>query len=82
MQEAIRARVVRCPCGARMQASDDAALCKMLRDHVKQEHPHAIEAPPDEQVRAMVSCAAYDFEYAPVGEHDGLEEEGFGPEPY
>lgn len=82
MQEvAIKARVLRCPCGERMQASDDGALHMMLRDHVEREHPYT-DGPPDEQVKAMVSWAAYGFEYVPVGPHDGLEDEGFGPEPY
>ena len=79
-QEVIRARVLRCPCGQRMQASNDAALHTMLQEHI--EHHHYAEAPPEERVKEMVSSAVYGFEYAPVGVQDSLEAEGFGPEPY
>ena len=82
MQEiTTKARVLRCPCGRRMQASDDGALLVMLREHIERAHPYA-KSPPEDHIKEMVSSAVYGFEYVPVGEHDGLEEEGFGPEPY
>ena len=36
----------------------------------------------EERIKEMVSSAVYGFEYVPRGAQDGLEEEGFGPEPY
>lgn len=46
MQEATtKARVLRCPCGRRMQASDDGALMVMLREHIERAHPYAEEPP-------------------------------------
>jgi hypothetical protein len=53
----------------------------MLREHIERQHPYA-DAPPEEQLEAMVSSAVYGLEYVPAGPHDGLEEQGFGPEPY
>lgn len=81
MQEATRARVLRCPCGARMQASHDEALQGLLREHIAREHRYA-DAPPEQRVKEMVSTAVYGFEYVPVGAQDGLQEQGFGPDPY
>jgi hypothetical protein len=81
MQQPTRTRALRCPCGSRMLAGDDEALHVMFREHIEREHPFA-DAPPEEQFEAMVSSAAYDFEYMPAGAHDGLQEQGFGPEPY
>ncbi len=43
---------------------------------------HSVRAPPEDHIKVLVSSAVYGFAYVPVGEHDGLEEEGFGPEPY
>jgi hypothetical protein len=42
----------------------------------------SLEPPTDEGIEAAVSSASYGLLYVPVGEQDGLEEEGFGPEPY
>lgn len=81
MQEVIKARVLRCPCGQRIQASNDGALHGILRGHIEREHPYA-DAPPEERVKKMVSSAVYGFEYMPLEAQDGLKEEGFGPEPY
>ena len=81
-KEVTKARVLRCPCGVRMQASNDAALHAMLREHIERQHPYTDEAPPEERVKEMVSSAVYGFEYAPVRVQDSLEAEGFGPEPY
>ena len=81
MQEITKARALRCPCGARMEASRDEALLGMLREHMRREHPY-VEEPPDERVKQLVSKAVYGFEHVPLGPEDGLEEQGFGPEPY
>ena len=81
MQQATRMRALRCPCGLRMLAGDDEALRIMFREHIEREHPYA-DAPPEEHFEAMVSSAAYGFEYVPAGAHEGLQEQGFGPEPY
>jgi hypothetical protein len=53
----------------------------MFREHIEREHPYA-DTPPEEQLKAMVSSAVYGFEYVPAGAHEGLQEQGFGPEPY
>jgi hypothetical protein len=81
MPQATRTRALRCPCGSRMLADDDEALHVMFREHLEREHPSA-DVPPEEQLEAMVSWAAYGFEYVPAGAHEGLKEQGFGPEPY
>ncbi len=81
MQQATKTRALRCPCGSRMLAGDDEALQVMFREHLEREHSHA-DAPPDEQLRAMVSSAVYGLEYVPAGPHEGLQEQGFGPEAY
>ena len=76
-----RTRALRCPCGSCMLADDDGALHVMFREHIERERPYA-DVPPEEQFKAMVSSAAYGFEYVPAGAHEGLKEQGFGPEPY
>jgi hypothetical protein len=81
MQQATKMRALRCPCGLRMLAGDDEALRVMYREHVAREHPSA-DAPPEEQLKTMVSSAVYGFEYVPAGAQDDLQEQGFGPEPY
>ena len=81
MQQATKTRALRCPCGLRMLADESEALHHMFREHIEREHPYA-DAPPEEQFKAMVSSVAYGFEYVPAGAHDGLQEQGFGPEPY
>ena len=81
MQQATKTRVLRCPCGLRMLAEDDEALYVMFREHIERERPYA-DVPPEEQFKAMVSSAVYGFEYVPAGAHEGLKEQGFGPEPY
>ena len=81
MQQATKTRALRCPCGSRMLAGDEEALRAMLREHLEREHRSA-DAPPEERLKSMVSSAVYGFEYVPAGARDGLEEQGFGPEPY
>jgi hypothetical protein len=74
-------RALRCPCGTRLEAGRDEALHEVLRAHIRCEHPR-VGAPTDEQLEAVVSSASYGVLFLPVDEQDGLEEEGFGPEPY
>jgi len=64
-----------------MQARDDEALRVMLREHIERQHPYT-DAPHDELLDVRVSSAVYGLEYVPAGPHDGLQEQGFGPEPY
>jgi len=81
MQQATKTRVLRCPCGVRMQSRDDEALRGVLGEHIEHQHPYA-DAPPEELLEAMVSSAVYSLEYVVAGPHEGLQEQGFGPEPY
>jgi hypothetical protein len=81
MQHTTKTRVLCCPCGVRMQARDDEALRVMLREHIEHQHPYT-DAPHDELLDVMVSSAVYGLEYMPAAPHDGLQEQGFGPEPY
>jgi hypothetical protein len=81
MNDVIKVRALRCTCGRHLEADDDTALHYLLREHVELQHPYA-EPPTDELVRRVVSAAAYDLHRVLVGAHDGIEEEGFGPEPY
>jgi hypothetical protein len=81
MQQATKTRALRCPCGVRMQARDDEALRVVLGEHIERQHPYA-NAPSAELLEAMVSSAVYGLEYVPAGPHEGLQEQGFGPDPY
>jgi hypothetical protein len=81
MHEVLKVRALRCPCGTRLEAGHDLAMHDVLREHIRSEHPQ-LEPPTDEGVEAVVSSASYGVLYVPVREQDGLEEEGFGPEPY
>lgn len=80
MQE-LKVRALRCACGKRIEAGNDDALRALLREHIERAHPYA-EPPTSEWVKDLVSSAVYGLEYVPVGPHDSLEEEGFGPDPY
>ena len=53
----------------------------MLREHIWREHPQ-VEPPSEAQLEEVVSSASYGVLYVAVDDQDGLEEEGFGPEPY
>jgi hypothetical protein len=81
MHEVLEVRTLRCPCGTRLKAGHDQAIHDVLRAHIRCEHPR-VEPPTDEQLEEVVSSASYSVVYVSVGEQDGLEEEGFGPEPY
>lgn len=80
-EEVLEVRALRCPCGTRLEAGHDRAMHDVLREHIRRDHPR-VEPPTDEQVDEVVSSASYGVLYVPVGEQDGIEEEGFGPEPY
>jgi hypothetical protein len=82
MHEVLKVRALRCPCGTRLETShDDQAMHGVLREHISSEHPR-VQAPTEEQLEEVVSSASYGVLYVPVDDQDGLEEEGFGPEPY
>jgi hypothetical protein len=81
MREVLKVRALRCPCGTRLEAGHDRAMHDVLQEHIRSEHPQ-LEPPTDEGVEAVVSSASYGVLYVPVSKQDGLEEEGFGPEPY
>jgi len=82
MHEVLKVRTLRCPCGTRLEAShDDRGMHDVLSEHIRSEHPR-VESPTDEQLEEVVSSASYGVLYVPVDDQDGLEEEGFGPEPY
>jgi hypothetical protein len=81
MNEVLEVRTLRCPCGTRLEAGHHQALHDVLREHLRSEHPR-VEAPTDGQVEEVVSSASYGVLYVPVDDQDGIEEEGFGPEPY
>jgi hypothetical protein len=77
----LKVRALRCPCGARLEAGHDQAMHGVLCEHIRSEHPR-VQAPTEEQLEEVVSSASYGVLYVPVDDQDGLEEEGFGPEPY
>ncbi len=81
MNDVIKVRALRCACGRHLEADDDTALHYLLREHVEMEHPYA-DPPTDELVRRVVSDLAYDLHRVLVGAHAGIEQEGFGPEPF
>ena len=81
MNGVLKVQALRCPCGTRLEAGHDHAIHAVLREHIWSEHPQ-VEAPSEEQLREVVSSATYGVLYVPVEDQDGLEEEGFGPEPY
>jgi hypothetical protein len=81
MNEVLKVRTLRCPCGTRLEAGHDHAMHDVLREHFRSEHPQ-VQPPTEEQVEEVVSSASYGVLYVPVDDQDGLEEEGFGPEPY
>ena len=80
-EEIVKVRALRCPCGTRLEARHDRAMRDALSEHIRCEHPR-VGPPTDEQLEAMVTSAGYGVLYVPVDDRDGLEEEGFGPEPY
>ena len=81
MHEVLKVQALRCVCGTRLEAGQDHAIHDVLREHIRSEHPQ-VEAPSEAQLEEVVSSASYGILYVAVDDQDGLEEEGFGPEPY
>jgi hypothetical protein len=81
MHEGTKVQALRCLCGRRLEAGHEQAIHDVLREHIRSEHPQ-VQPPSEEQVEEVVSSASYGVLYVPVDNQDGLEEEGFGPEPY
>jgi hypothetical protein len=81
MHEVLKVRALRCLCGTRLQAGQNQAIHDVLREHIWREHPQ-VEPPSEAQLEEVVSSASYGVLYVAVDDQDGLEEEGFGPEPY
>ena len=51
-------RCIYCPCGHRLDGSDDEELFRLARHHVEAHHPDMQRS--DEQLRARVATDAYD----------------------
>ena len=81
MNGVLKVQALRCVCGRRLEAGHDHAIHDVLREHIRSEHPQ-VEPPSEAQLEEVVSSASYGVLYVPVDDQDGLEEEGFGPEPY
>lgn len=58
-------RAIDCPCGHRLEASDDDALFRQARDHVSEHHPDMQRS--DQQLRQRVAQDAYDIEIGAGG---------------
>ena len=52
-------RAIDCPCGHRLEASDDEELFREAREHIDQDHPEMDRT--DDQVRERVAADAYDL---------------------
>jgi len=81
MNGVLKVQALRCVCGRRLEAGHDHAIHDVLREHIWREHPQ-VEPPSEAQLEEVLSSASYGVLYVPVDDQDGLEEEGFGPEPY
>jgi len=81
MNGVLKVQALRCVCGRRLEAGHDHAIHDVLREHIRSEHPQ-VEPPSEAQLEEVVSSASYGVLYVPVDDQDGLEKEGFGPEPY
>jgi len=81
MNGVLKVQALRCVCGRRLEAGHDHAIHDVLREHIRSEHPQ-VEPPSEAQLEEVLSSASYGVLYVPVDDQDGLEEEGFGPEPY
>jgi predicted small metal-binding protein len=51
-------RAVDCPCGHRLEGSDDEELFRLAREHVQTHHPEMQRT--DEQLRERVAADAHD----------------------
>jgi hypothetical protein len=53
-------RAIDCPCGHRLEGSDDEELYRLARAHIDSEHPELERT--DDQVRERVTADAYDVD--------------------
>ena len=53
-------RAIDCPCGHRLEATDDEELFRLAREHVDRDHPEMHRT--NDQIRARVVADAYDLE--------------------
>jgi hypothetical protein len=51
-------RAVDCPCGHRLEGSDDEALFRLARAHVDRDHPEMRRS--DAQLRDRIAADAYE----------------------
>jgi hypothetical protein len=51
-------RVIDCPCGHRLGATDDQELFGLARDHIDRDRPEMERT--DDQIRERVAADAYD----------------------
>jgi predicted small metal-binding protein len=51
-------RAIDCPCGHRLEASDDDELLALAKAHIANDHPELERS--DEQIRTRVAADAYD----------------------
>ena len=51
-------RAIDCPCGHRLEATDDEELFRQAREHVDRDHPEMERT--DEELRQRVAADAYD----------------------
>jgi predicted small metal-binding protein len=62
-EKATEMRAIDCPCGHRLEASEDEELFRAARDHVDRDHPEMERS--DDELRARVAADAYDVESSP-----------------
>ena len=53
-------RAIDCPCGHRLEGTDDAELFRFAREHIDRDHPEMERT--DDQVRERVAADAYDVQ--------------------
>jgi predicted small metal-binding protein len=53
-------RAIDCPCGHRLEGTDDDELVRLAREHIDTDHPEMQRT--DDQVRERVAADAYDAE--------------------
>jgi rhodanese-related sulfurtransferase len=58
-------RALVCPCGRRLEADDDEALLRVVRDHVERTHPEMRGT--DAELRTRIAADAYDLPVAAEG---------------
>ena len=53
-------RAIDCPCGHRLEGSDDDELFRLAREHVDRDHPEMQRT--DEQLRERIAADSYDLQ--------------------